>query len=343
MEMPLLRQPGIDSVAVFRALYLGDMLCAVPALRALRSALPAARIVLVGLPWAEQFAERYSAYIDGFVAFPGHPDFPEQAAQPERLEDFYAALREQRFALALQMHGSGIVSNGIAGEFGARFCAGFHPAAESRPEAALSMPYPESGMESLRLLRLMKWLGAPVQGCGMTFPLTQQDWGELEASGVAARLRPGRYICVHAGARKRDKCWPPRCFAAVADEIAAEFGLDVVLTGSAAETDLAEQVAADMRHPVINTVGPLSIGAMAALMRGARLLVCNDTGVSHIAAGLELPSVVIFSKADMRRWAPLNRRLHRCLRDPAGEHAELALAHARALLRSRLPLSLPRR
>jgi hypothetical protein len=166
---------------------------------------------------------------------------------------------------------------------------------------------------------------------------------QLLAAAYRSELPPREGYWQELPPRERDKCWPPRCFAAVADEIAAEFGLDVVLTGSAAETDLAEQVAADMRHPVINTVGPLSIGAMAALMRGARLLVCNDTGVSHIAAGLELPSVVIFSKADMRRWAPLNRRLHRCLRDPAGEHAELALAHARALLRSRLPLSLPRR
>ena len=81
------------SIVIFRALQLGDMLCAVPALRALRCALPTARITLVGLPWAEQFASRFRRYIDAFTSFPGHEAFPEQPVQQHQLADFYASMR----------------------------------------------------------------------------------------------------------------------------------------------------------------------------------------------------------------------------------------------------------
>jgi ADP-heptose:LPS heptosyltransferase len=87
-----------------------------------------------------------------------------------------------------------------------------------------------------------------------------------------------------------------------------------------------------MRNRTINAAAPISIGAMAVLMSRARLLVCNDTGVSHIAAGLGLKSVVIFSKADIARWAPLDRHNHRCIWDPDAERAPVVLQHARALL-----------
>jgi ADP-heptose:LPS heptosyltransferase len=337
-QRPLLEQEHIRTLAVFRALQLGDMLCAVPALRALRNALPAARITLIGLPWAEQFAARFPRYIDDFIAFPGHPDFPEQVVQEARLPAFYATMRERQFDCALQLHGSGNISNGIVQNFGARITAGFITADAPRIDGHF-LDYPAEGPEPLRLLRLTEFLGVPPAGAHLEFPLDTRDFAELAASGVGADLLPGSYFCVHPGARSRDKCWPPHLFAQVADFLAEESGLRVVLTGSAKETDLTAEVAKHMQHPAHDAAGPLSIGGMAALMSGARLLLCNDTGVSHIAAALRLPSVVVFSKADIRRWSPLDRARHRCLWDPQGDRADDTLRHARELLQAAVPLS----
>lgn len=333
-RLPLLQRHDIQTLAVFRALQLGDMLCAVPALRALRAALPATRITLIGLPWAEQFADRFHRYIDDFIAFPGHPAFPEQPVQEALLPAFYDKVRARRFDLVVQMHGSGQISNGVVRDFGAKQVAGFALADSARNSPDHFLAYPETGLEPARLLELAAFLGAPSMDAHLEFPLTAEDHRELQESGLDQGLEPGGYICIHPGARHRDKCWAPERFAAVADRLAEESGLRIVLTGSAKEADLTAAVAGHMRIKPVDAAAPISIGAMAALMSRARLLVCNDTGVSHIAAGLKLPSVVIFSKADIERWSPLDRKLHRCIWDPEGRQVDTVLQHARELLGS---------
>jgi ADP-heptose:LPS heptosyltransferase len=322
----------IEKLVVFRALQLGDMLCAIPAFRALRTLFPRARITLVGLPWAEQFVRRFRHYIDDFLAFPGHPVFPEQPVQIDRIAPFYRTMRASRFDLALQMHGNGQVSNAVVLEFGAVKMAGFIPYGNSQPPSALFLTYPDAESEPVRLLKLAAHLGASDLDANLEFPLAEQDMQELHSTGLAAELTPNAYICIHPGARMRNKCWPPQRFAEVADALSDEFDLPIVLTGSANEIDLTTAVAARMIRPAINAAAPLSIGAMAALMNQACLLVCNDTGVSHIAAGLKLPSVVIFHTSDMRRWAPLNQALHRCVPDPEGKQTAAVLERARSLL-----------
>ena len=105
------RRPGAPRrVLVLRALQLGDLLCAVPALRALRAALPQAEIVLAGLPWARALVERYPDYLNGFREFPGYPGLPECPPRLDRVPGFLAEIQRERFDLAVQLHGSGTVT-----------------------------------------------------------------------------------------------------------------------------------------------------------------------------------------------------------------------------------------
>jgi ADP-heptose:LPS heptosyltransferase len=296
-------------VFVLRSLQLGDMLCAVPAFRALRRALPEAEIVLVGLPWAEGFATRFRTYLDGFRAFPGYPGLPERPAQLEEIPPFLAGLQQERFDLAIQMHGAGTVTNPLTVLFGAKANAGYFVHGQFCPDEARFLPYPEDLPEVRRHLRLAEFLGATPQGENLEFPVGEEDRRELQA--VAGGLEAADYVCLHLGSKSARR-WPAERFAAVG-EILAERGLRVVLTGSEVEKPLTAAVAQALTRPALDLAGRTTLGALGALLQGARLLISNDTGVAHLAVALRLPSVVLFHPSPLARWGPLDRRRHRAL------------------------------
>jgi ADP-heptose:LPS heptosyltransferase len=305
--------PLPQRIVVLRALQLGDLLCAMPALRALRSALPQAEITLVGLPWARTLRQRFAHIIDDFVALPGYPGLPEMPADRHAIPEFLAEMWRREFDLAIQLHGSGEITNPLLALFGARVNTGFYPPGSDCPDAERFLPWPKDLPEIRRYLALMEFLGVPLAGAELEFPLGPEDYAALPAA--ACGLRQGKYVCVHPGARLASRRWGVTRFARVADAIASQ-GFRIVLTGSVEETRLTRAVAEAMRKPSLDLAGGTSLGAVAVLLSRARLLVCNDTGVSHIAAALKLPSVVICCGSDPARWAPLNRELHRIVYHP---------------------------
>lgn len=303
-------------IALFRAMHLGEMLCAVPALRALRKALPAAHITLIGLPWASSFARRFSMYIDSHVAFPGFPGLPGQPVDLPRLPGFIADMQQQRFDCVLQMHGNGALTNPLVRTFGATRNAGYHRQGDYCPDPLHFMPWDESQHDILRLARLMEFLGVPVNDLELEFPLTEPDLQAMRASHPALPAA-GSYVCIHPGARLPAQRWPAARFAEVADGL-AEDGLQVVLVGSSQERGIAAAVQAKMTGQALNLAGTLGLGAFAALLAQARLVICNDTGIAHIAAALHTPSLALCRDGGATRWAPLDRRRHRCVDSSAG-------------------------
>lgn len=303
-------------IAVFRALQLGDMLCAVPALRALREGEPDAHITLIGLPWASEFASRFSGLVDALMVFPGEPGMPEQPFHAEAAQAFYADARARRFDLAIQLHGSGELSNDVVRRLGARRMAGFRPARDhpcaNDGRTEMLVPWPR-GNEIERLLALMVALGYPAVDTHLAFPLRPEDhaaWRRLaEAHGLAA----GGYLCVHPGARLLSRRWPVERFADVARAVRDRW--QVVITGAPDERMLAYRLATLVGEPVVDLCGRTTLGSLAALIAHARLLLCNDTGTSHIAAALDTPSVVVSCGSDSARWAPLDHAMHRVLAD----------------------------
>jgi len=307
---PAALDPAPERIAVFRALMLGDMLCAVPALRAIRHGWPRAQLTLIGLPWARELAQRL-AMVDRFIEFPGYPGLPESMPDIEALPDFLRRMQDEHFDLLVQLHGSGHITNPLLAACGAACMAGFVEPGAYTPEAGRFVAWPMQGHEIERLLTLTDALGLPRRGTQLEFPLNDTD--RIELASVWPGAYGGQaYACVHAGAQLPSRRWPTERFAEVADTL-AERGLTVVLTGNSVEAPLAGEIAAAMRHPAVNLAGRTNLWTLGALIEHARLVVCNDTGVSHIAAALGTESVVVSSGADVSRWSPLDRTKHTVL------------------------------
>ncbi len=305
------RPEEVRRIAVLQALYLGDFLCTVPALRALRARFPDAEITLIGLAGNRSLALRFP-YVDRFLEFPGFDGLEGTRWNPGVTDRFVCEARDHRYDLAIQMHGDGSVSNAFASMLGARASIGYRPANPETPHRLTvevvdrsDLPQP---LKWLRLVNLLGGFGSP----HLEFPLLPEDAAELREVAAATGLDlRAPIVAVHPGSKLPDRRWPVEKYAVTADCLAARLGVQIAITGTADEQDLGRGIAESMRAAPIDLVGRTSVGALAALLSRVRLLVTNDTGPSHLAAALGTASVVLFGPSDPAVWGPLDRHLHR--------------------------------
>lgn len=129
---------------------------------------------------------------------------------------------------------------------------------------------------------------------------------------------PAGHVAFQLGASENRRQWPTEHFAALGERLWREARIMPVLLGSAAETPLAAAYAraAGGRHPFADAVGKTDIPRLAALLRQSRLLVTNDTGTMHLAAGLDVP-ILAFFLATAQAWDTGPYRADCCCLEPA--------------------------
>lgn len=307
--MAVLLEPPPRRVAVVRALNVGDLLVAVPALRALRRALPGARITLVGLPWAAEMVRRFPRDLDDLLPFPGFPGIEEAPFDAGRLVACLEDARGRAFDLAIQMHGSGRSSNAFTRMLGARRTAGFVTAGDASG-LDFPVPYVDGRHEVHRYLDLVAFLTGVAGDDRLEFPLEPADRDEVARYVGPA---PAPYLVVHPGSRAASRRWMPERFAAVALTLAREWGLDVVVSGGPGEGPLVDHVRGLLPWRTRRVPVDIGLGGLAALLAGARIVISNDTAAAHLANAVGAPSVVIYGSADVARWGPLDTSRHRTL------------------------------
>ncbi len=297
-------------IGIFRALQLGDLMVTIPAIKALRRFYPKSHISLIGLPWAKDFVKRFGLYFDDFIEFKGYPGLVELPFDPTSSLKFISYVQSLNFDLILQFHGDGSIINPLVELLGAKKTAGFFLPGQYCPNKFSFLSYPYNLPEVLKYLKLIEFLGIPLQGESLEFPITNSDINEFAKLKSQFNLISGQYICLHPGARDPKRRWSIKNFAYIADAF-ARMKLQVVISGSDSELSIAHQVEVISRYKPLNLAGKTTLGSLALLLKNSRLLISNDTGVSHIADALNVPSIIIFLASDPNRWGPKDKKLHR--------------------------------
>ncbi|WP_024876024.1 glycosyltransferase family 9 protein [Saccharomonospora piscinae] len=265
---------------VLRALGLGDLLTAVPALRALRDARPGDRLVLAA-PAALAPLAALTGAVDEVLPTPGLG-----ALRPNSVP---------RPVLAVNLHGRGPRSIADLLRTRPRSVVTHRHAAFPALDGP---PWRDDVHEVRRWCDLLRHSGIAADPARLELP--------PPPAAAPACPAPGAVV-VHPGAASRARRWPPGRFAAVARALADQRtgpGARVVVTGSEAERPLATEVAAraGLGHAAVRAGGDLT--HLAALVAGAALVVCGDTGVGHLATAFGTPSVLLFGPTPPARWGP---------------------------------------
>lgn len=276
---------GRPLLVVLRALGLGDLLAAVPALAALRAAFPRHRRVLAA-PAALAPAAAWSGAID-------------ELADTAPLAALHPALHGAD--VAVNLHGWGPQSTRtLLAARPRRLLAFAHPAV---PEVD-GPPWDEAEPERDRWCRLLRAHGIPADpaAVGITVP------------GGPVPADPEGAVLVHPGAARPAVRWPPERFAAVAAALHDQ-GRRVLVTGGPGEVALVTTVATAADLPATSVLaGRTDLDGLARLVAGAAAVVSSDTGIAHLAFAMATPSVTVYGPVSPARWGPPpDRPRHRIL------------------------------
>ncbi|MFL6179317.1 MAG: glycosyltransferase family 9 protein [Actinomycetes bacterium] len=267
----------METMLVLRALGLGDLLTGLPALRAL-SRLSRAReskLVLAAPP-----------SLCALAAYAGveHNLHPQWSLSP-------IEWRGRPPDVAVNLHGKGPESNRCL--------------LRTRPSRLVAFSDPEAGVrgpewdaDEHEVDRWARLVSTELE--------TAVDCADLKIARPP-RLEgtdPDPYVVIHPGAASPSRRWPPERFAEVA-RWARSTSMRVYLTGSMSEEHVANEVqmTADP-DTVLNVAGHTTLHDLMALVAHARLVVCGDTGVAHLATALGTPSVILFGPVPPSVWGP---------------------------------------
>ncbi|MBI2469844.1 MAG: glycosyltransferase family 9 protein [Planctomycetes bacterium] len=119
---------------------------------------------------------------------------------------------------------------------------------------------------------------------------------------------PGKkLVAVHPGSGSRQKCWPTSRYAELIMWLYEEIGVQVILVSGPADLEVIEDIRGKIKDNFI-LADQLSLPCLAAILKRCELFVGNDSGITHLAAAVGIPTIAIFGSTDPQIWGPRGKR-----------------------------------
>lgn len=299
---PAKTRAGLTTFLVIKLDLIGDMILAVPAFRELRRSFPGCRILAVVTPQTKPLLD-ICPYVDKILTL-------ELAGSRLWRPLFWAArllrlgweLRKAKIDSAVVLRwDTDVIGCGVALISGAPIRVGFSEgvnpwkAGANRGNDSLLtrvVNLGEPGHEVVANLALVEAMGGSIIDSSLEFWLTEGDMSRGQ-SMLSQVVRPILgVVAIAVGASNKKRCWPSRRYGEVCKEL-RKSGYDVVLLGATQDEAPARAVAEESGCYVASLVGRTSLRETAAVLARCSLMIGNDSGLTHIAASVGTPCVVI--------------------------------------------------
>ncbi len=315
---------------------MGDMLLAVPAYRAIKETFPESELGVVSARINRDVLLN-NPYVDHVHLFAG--------LNPLQVVALIRQMRRYRYDLVIVLHTvSFSFTSAVLGLLsGARYRAGSTSRPFNNPMSSafyhVELPLPDE--RELRGMNEAEHNLYPLRALGIATDdisplLVPSEDNERWAEGYLGEhaLEGAPIIAVHPGAGKVGNMWPPEKFADVVNRLAEERRINLCVIEGPRDSDPVDAFCRVARTACAKLQGR-PIGDVAAVLKRADLVICNDTGVMHVACAAGATTLGIFGPTDPARWAPRCSNLH-VVRAESGRLAELTpetvYEKARALL-----------
>jgi heptosyltransferase-2 len=290
--------------------WVGDAIMALPALRAVRTRYPEAKISILARPYVADIYREQSV-CDELIPYDPKAEHRGWGGR----EKLISQLRDRKFDVALLLQNA----------FDAAWLAwraqipqriGYARDARSfLLTNAIAVPKPgeippHEKFYYLELLRRAGWTDKLSDDPLISLKVSETARQSAKEKLANAGARPHAIrIAVGAGASYGSaKCWPPDRFAQALNQLLANSDADVILFGTPGEIQVSSAIAAALRCPPINLTGKTFIAELPSLLSQCHLFLGNDSGAMHVAAAVGLPVVAIFGPTDPEGTAPVTPR-----------------------------------